>query len=115
MSTSDVTPELERSLNRWQKPALIVGGIFFFASIIGGIFSPNQFFRSYLFSYLFWIGLALGSMALVMLQYLTGGAWGVVTRRIFEAATRTLPLLALLFIPILIGIPRLYNLSLIHI
>jgi len=48
-------------------------------------------------------------MAIVMLQYLTGGAWGVVTRRIFEAATRTLPLLAILFIPILIGIPRLYN------
>jgi len=109
MSAYDVSPELEHSLNRWQKTALIVGGILYLASIIGGIFSPNQFFRSYLFAYLFWIGLALGSMAIVMLQYLTGGAWGVVTRRIFEAATRTLPLLAILFIPILIGIPHLYN------
>lgn len=109
MSAYDVSPELGRSLNRWQKTALIVGGILYLASIIGGIFSPNQFFRSYLFAYLFWIGLALGSMAIVMLQYLTGGAWGVVTRRIFEAATRTLPLLAILFIPILFGIPRLYN------
>jgi hypothetical protein len=109
MSAWDVTPELGLSLSRWQKRALIAGGILYVASVIGGLFSPNQFFRSYLFAYLFWIGLALGSMAIVMLQYLTGGIWGVVTRRIFEAASRTLPLLAILFIPILIGIPRLYN------
>lgn len=109
MSAWDVAPELERPLHRWQRSMLIYGAILFVASIIGGIFSPNQFFRSYLFAYMFWLGLALGSMALVMLQYLTGGAWGVVTRRIFEAASRTLPHLALLFIPILIGIPRLYS------
>jgi hypothetical protein len=109
MSAWDVTPELERPPHRWQKSTLIAGGVLFVASIIGGIFSPNQFFRSYLFAYMFWLGLALGSMALVMLQYLTGGAWGVVTRRIFEAASRTLPLLALLFVPIVVGIPRLYS------
>jgi hypothetical protein len=109
MSAWDVTPELRLSLTRWQKRALIAGGVLCVASVIGGVFSPNQFFRSYLFAYLFWVGLALGSMAIVMLQYLTGGIWGVVTRRIFEAASRTLPLLAVLFIPILIGIPRLYN------
>lgn len=109
MSAWDLTPELELSRSRWQKRALIVGGVLYIASIIGGVFSPNQFFRSYLYAYLFWLGLALGSMALVMVQYLTGGAWGIVTRRIFEAASRTLPLLAVLFIPILIGIPRLYN------
>jgi len=109
MSAWDVTPELELSLNRWQKRALVAGGVLLIASIVGGIFSPNQFFRSYLFAYLFWISLVLGSMALVMLQYLTGGAWGIVTRRIFEAASRGLPLFAILFIPILIGIPRLYH------
>jgi hypothetical protein len=111
MSAWDVTPELKLSLTRWQKRALIGGAVFYIASMIGGVFNPNQFFRSYLFAYLFWIGLALGSMAIVMLQYLTGGLWGVVTRRIFEAASRTLPALAVLFIPILIGIPRLYNWS----
>ena len=61
--------------------------------------------------YLFWVGLALGSMALVMVQYLTGGAWGVMTRRLMESSMRTLPLLAVLFIPILIGIPELYSWS----
>jgi hypothetical protein len=44
-----------------------------------------------------------------MVQHLTGGAWGVVTRRSLEAASRTLPILAILFIPILIGIPWLYQ------
>ncbi|MBV8847825.1 MAG: hypothetical protein JO307_33840 [Bryobacterales bacterium] len=101
--------DLGRDLQRWQRPALIAGGILLILSIIGAFFNPGQFFRSYLMGYLFWIGLALGSMALVMIQYLTGGAWGVVTRRLLESAMRTLPVLAVLFIPILIGIPRLYT------
>jgi hypothetical protein len=57
---------------------------------------------------MFYIGLALGCMALNMLQYLTGGAWGVVIRRYCEAATRTLPLLAVLFLPIVFGMNHLY-------
>src|SRR5215472_12288536 len=100
--------DLGRDLHRWQRPALIAGGILLILSIIGAFFNPGQFFRSYLMGYLFWIGLTLGSMALVMIQYLTGGAWGLVTRRLLESAMRTLPILAVLFIPILIGIPRLY-------
>jgi hypothetical protein len=104
-----VTPELAHELRRWQMPALIGGIALLIASIIGAFFWPEEFFRSYLFGYLFWLGLALGSMAIVMTQYLTGGAWGVVTRRTFESATRTLPLLAVLFLPIAIGIPHLYH------
>src|SRR5262245_52124562 len=53
------------------------------------------------------LGIALGSMALMMIQHLSGGAWGVF-RRIFEAASRTLPLLAVLFLPILLGMTTLY-------
>jgi hypothetical protein len=88
---------------------MIAGGILLLASIAGGIFNPQQFFRSYLMGYLFWIGLPLGAMALIMVQYLTGGAWGVVSRRPLESAMRTLPVLAVLFVPILIGIPWLYG------
>src|SRR5262249_54815269 len=73
--------------------------------------APQQFFRSYLFSYMFYIGLTLGCMALAMLQYLSGGSWGIVIRRITESATRTMWLLLLLFIPIVIGIPSLYSWS----
>ncbi len=94
---------------RYLKPLLAVGIVLLIVSIIGGFYSPNDFFRSYLMGYLFWIGLTVGSMALVMLQYLTGGAWGVVIRRTLESATRTLPVLAILFIPILFGMRSLYE------
>ena len=56
----------------------------------------------------FWSGIALGSLAVLMLQYLTGGEWGVVIRRPLEAATRTLPVLVLLFIPLAFGMQGLY-------
>ena len=46
-----------------------------------------------------WLGVALGSMAIIMIRHLTGGGWGTVIRRILGAAMRTLPLLAILFIP----------------
>jgi hypothetical protein len=55
-----------------------------------------------------WLGVALGSMAIIMIRHLTGGGWGVVIRRLQGAAMRTLPLLAILFIPIFFGIPYLY-------
>ena len=104
-----ISPELGRELNRWRNTFLLAGVALFVLSIIGAFFNPQQFFRSYLMGYLFWIGLALGAMALVMVQYLTGGAWGVVSRRPLESAMRTLPVLALLFVPVLAGIPQLYG------
>ncbi len=69
----------------------------------------SQFLQSYLIAYMFWIGISLGSLSLLMVQYLSGGAWGLVARRIFEASTRTLPLMALLFIPIAMNLPTLYK------
>jgi len=101
-------PWIPEDLRRWQRPSILAGIALLAISIIGAVFSPGQFFRSYLFGYLFWIGLALGSMALVMVQHLTGGAWGVVTRRMLESAMLTLPLLIVLFVPIVFGIPQLY-------
>jgi len=54
------------------------------------------------------LGVTIGCMAFLMLQYLSGGAWGVVIRRLCEAAIRNFPILLLLFLPIAFGIPRLY-------
>jgi hypothetical protein len=105
----DVSPELERDLHKIFTPALGVGIVLAIASIIGGIYSPGDFFHSYLMGYLFWLGLTLGSMGIVMLQYLTAGAWGIMTRRTLESASRTLPLCALLFIPVAAGMPWLYD------
>jgi hypothetical protein len=71
----------------------------------------EQLFRSYLIAYLFWFSVALGCLPLLMLHHLVGGTWGFVIRRILEAGTRTLPLMAVLFVPLLFGIHSLYEWS----
>jgi hypothetical protein len=93
---------------RWQSRALIVGVVALVISVAGGIANPTQFFRSYLIGFLFWLGIALGSLALLMLQYLTGGDWAMMIRRPLESATRTLPLMLLLFVPLAFGMRRVY-------
>ena len=60
----------------------------------------DRFFQAYLVAYTFWMGVVLGSMALLMVQHLSGGVWGIVLRRPFEAAVRTIPFMAVLFVPI---------------
>jgi hypothetical protein len=95
-------------LDRIRKRALMIGAVVGIACIAGAFMDPTQFFRSYLVGFLFWIGIPLGSLAIAMLHHLTGGAWGLVVRRIFEAASRTLPLMALLFLPLLFGLSHVY-------
>ncbi len=108
-SPFNASPELEHDLRRVFTLALGAGILLGVIGIIGGLYSPGDFFHSYLMGYLFWLGLTLGSMGIVMLQYLTAGAWGIITRRTLESASRTLPLCALLFIPVAIGMPWLYD------
>jgi hypothetical protein len=93
---------------RIQQRALIVGAVGLVLCVVGAISRPARFLQSYLYAYLFTLGLALGSMAILMLQYLTGGDWGVVIRRILEAAMRTLPWLAVGFLPVALGVRALY-------
>ena len=95
-------------VSRIQQWALMIGAAGLILCVVGAIFRPAQFLQSYLFAYLFTLGLALGGMAILMLQYLTGGDWGMVTRRILEAAMRTLPWLAIGFLPIALGVRALY-------
>lgn len=109
MSRFQLSPQLDGSLSLWTRRGGGLGVILLAASIVDGFFQPDQFYHAYLFAYLFWLGLALGCLALLMTQFLTGGAWGVITRRSLEAASRTLPLLAILFIPVIVGIPHLYD------
>jgi hypothetical protein len=95
-------------LGRFQRKALIVGIIGIVLCIAGWLTQPEQFFQSYLIGYLFWMGIALGCLAIVMLQHLTGGDWGLVIQRLLESATRTLPLMAVLFVPLALGMGKLY-------
>jgi hypothetical protein len=101
--------DLQADLRTWFTRSLGAGVLLSILSVIGAFFDPGDFFRSYLMGYLFWLGVALGALGIVMMQYLTAGAWGIMTRRTCESATRTIPLLAVLFIPIAVGIPSLYD------
>jgi hypothetical protein len=96
------------SIDRVRKPALALGIVALLACAVGAWTAPDGFFRGYLFGYVFFTGLTLGCMAVVMLHYLTGGAWGIPIRRLLESGTRTLPLVAVLFLPIALGLKRLY-------
>jgi len=91
-----------------QQRSLIIGLAGLVLCAVGAIFRPAMFLQSYLFAYLFTLGLSLGSMAILMLQYLTGGDWGVVIRRVLESAMRTLPWLAAGFLPVALGARALY-------
>ncbi|MFB3827091.1 MAG: hypothetical protein ACE15B_09990 [Bryobacteraceae bacterium] len=103
--------ELVELLRRWRTRLLGVGIVALLVCAAGAFFQPAGFLRSYLWGYLFFLGVALGCLAYNMLQYLTGGAWGMVIRRLCDAAVRTFPLLAVLFLPIAFGIPHLYDWS----
>jgi hypothetical protein len=68
----------------------------------------QQFFQSYLIGTLFWLQVTLGCLVLAMLHHLVGGTWGLATSRLFEAGSRTLLLMALLFLPVILGLEHLY-------
>jgi hypothetical protein len=88
---------------------LFIAGILFALISAGLAFAqPEQFYRAYLLGFMDWLGVALGSMAIIMIRHLTGGGWGVVIRRLQGAAMRTMPVLTLLFIPVIFGIKHLY-------
>ncbi|HXT62697.1 MAG TPA: hypothetical protein VN696_06640 [Pyrinomonadaceae bacterium] len=95
-------------LNRLRNIALGVGLLFTLLMFVGAFLDRDHFFHGYLVGFIFWTGITVGSLCLLMLQHLTGGAWGLVIRRVLEAATRTMPLLLLLFIPIAIGLKHIY-------
>jgi hypothetical protein len=102
----------QRKLEGWegfQRGSLIVGIVGLALSLLGAFFSRQQFFQSYLLAYVFWLGIALGCLGIVMLHNLSGGGWGVVIRRVLESGMNTLPLMALLFVPLLFGLPYLYE------
>jgi hypothetical protein len=97
------------ALARLQQRALIVGVIGLLAGAVGAATDLEQFYRSWLIGFIFCLGLSMGSLALLMLQHLSGGQWGLVGRRIFEAASRTLPLVVIAFVPIIFGLSHVFR------
>ncbi len=108
MSAETYTPpESISGLQSQGMIAAIVGAVI--AALGFAMTGADRFYEAYLVAWTFWSGVALGSLALLMLHHLTGGAWGLVIRRILEAATRTIPAMAVLFLPILLGMGHLYH------
>src|SRR6185295_10758940 len=73
-------------LHRVQRIALVAGLGALGLCVLGAFISPAQFFRSYLIAFLFWFGIALGSMAILMIHHIAGGAWGATVRRVLESS-----------------------------
>ncbi len=94
---------------RAQVPALIVGVLGIVLSIVGFMTSADAFYKAWLPAFLFWFLIAAGSLAVLMLQYVTGGEWGLMIRRPLGAAARTLPIFILFGIPIALGLPEIYE------
>lgn len=99
-------------VSRWQSLALGIGAVATIVWLVGYfIVGAEQALRSWLLGFVFWGGISIGSLGILILQYLTGGAWGLVIRRILEASSRTLIWVAVLFAPIMLGITTLYHWS----
>ena len=92
-----------QEIDRYRDRSLWLGVAGMLLTIGGGFLNPEQFFRSYLLGFLFWLGVPLGCLAILMIHHLSGGGWGLGIRRSLESATRTFPFLAVLFLPLLLG------------
>src|SRR3954449_13523574 len=105
-STEMMMPAAAASI---QQRSVLVGALFAVLSVVGAFISPDRFYAAYLLGFMLWVGLSLGCLALVMLIHMTGGDWGQAVRRILEAGARTLPMMAAVFVPVVLGLRHLYT------
>ena len=106
-----LAPEIAGNLRKYQSTSLLIGLAGLALCVVGFFTNQQQFFRSYLVGFFFWNGMALGCMGLLMVQHLSGGAWGMVIRRTLEAGSRVLYIMIPLIVPVLFGIGTLYSWS----
>ena len=98
----------------WNRLPVIGGGVAILGVLICAIFgagNPKQFFFSWLVSFLFFLSLGLGALFFVLIQYASQGGWGIVVRRIGETVFATIPVMAVLFVPLLFGLQHLFEWS----
>lgn len=101
-------PELVTSVrNVALLTAIVALGVAVLVATVGT--RTRAFYFAYLTAFVFWTGVAVGCLALTMLQFVARGAWGVVIRRVAESGMSTLPVMALLFVPIALGLPHLFE------
>jgi len=108
----DANYDAPADISRWRTLALGIGGIGTILLLVVALIFPEQreqALRSWLLGFIFWGGIGVGGLGVLLLQHLTGGAWGIVVRRIAEAASRTLPIIFVLFLPLMFGVTYLYE------
>ena len=104
------TSPLHGRFTRLQWVGLGVGLVGLVLAVLLAFFSGlDTFFESYLFAFMFWTGLALGCFVMLSVQHLAGGSWGALIRRPLEAGSMVLPVMAVLFIPLIFGMGSLYE------
>jgi len=104
--TDALNPRVLSYIRQW---SLMIGGVGLVLAVAGAFFGLEQFWQSYLLAYIFWLEIPLGCLAILMLHHLVGGRWGFMIRRLLETGAMTLPLMAVLFIPLLFGLNKLYS------
>ena len=107
-TTPQTTRPSATGIARAQIPSLIIGIVAAIACVIGFIMNPDEFFKAYLPGYMFWFEITAGALGVLMLQYVTGGEWGLLIRRPLGAAARTMPLMLVFFLPIFLGMKHIY-------
>lgn len=91
------------------KLAAGVGAVGLALAAFGYVTEPDRFAYSWLFAFFVVLTIALGSMFFVIVQFATAGAWGITTRRMSELLMSGIPVLALLFLPVIPHIDTLYE------
>jgi hypothetical protein len=98
----------------WNRLPLIAGVVAVLGAVGCAILAagnPKQFFFSWLVSFLFFQSLALGALFFVLIMFAAQGGWGIVVRRIAETIFCTIPVMAVLFLPLIFGLHDLYEWS----
>jgi hypothetical protein len=96
----------------WRTRALIVFAVATLISLLAFSWSHegrNHLLRAYLLGYMICFGFAGGGLVVLMLQYVSGGKWGLLLRRPLEAMTRTIWLVGAMFVPIIFLWKHLYQ------
>lgn len=109
MAASTSTTQQSTGVARMQMPALVLGIIGVAGSAFGFFTDPQTAFRAWVAPFIFWFLIAAGSLAVLCLQYTTGGEWGVLIRRPLGAAARTIPLFLVFGLPIAFGLSHIYQ------
>ncbi len=101
--------EIREDIGRWERLAWVAGAIGAAGTVAGYLLARDHFFPSYLMAFFYWFCMAAGSLGLLLIHHLVAGHWGFVIQRPLEAAARTIPFMAILFIPVLLGRDVLYG------